>query len=92
MDLIHGIHVVLDSCGLHGYTKNQIPKEALMHHVERGNLYILCNGAKLNMKGKFATNLNLEAYQNHGMNCKNNLPISGTHFEVGKPIYRKKLF
>lgn len=80
MDLIHGIHVVLDSCGFHGYTKNHIPKEELMCHVEGSDLYTLCNGAKPNMKDKFATNLDLEALdleacQNHGMNYKEVLLI-----------------
>ncbi len=41
-----------------------------------------------NMKGKFATNLNLEAYQNHGMNCKE---VLKTHFEVNKPSYQEFL-
>jgi len=88
MDLIHGIHVVLDSCGLHGYTKNHIPKEKLMCHVEGVDLYILCNGAKPNMKDKFATNLDVQAYQNHGMNCKEVLPILQTYFEVSKASYQ----
>jgi hypothetical protein len=88
MDLIHGIHVVLDSCGLHGYIKNHIPKEELMCHVEGGDLYILCNGATPNMKDKFAINLDLEAFQNHGMNYKKILPILQTHFEVSKLGYQ----
>ncbi len=41
-----------------------------MCHLKGGDLYILCNGARLDMKDKFAINLDLEAYQNHGMNCK----------------------
>jgi hypothetical protein len=43
------------------------------------------------MKDKFATNLNLEAYQNHDMNYKEVLPILQTHFEVSKPSYQEFL-
>jgi hypothetical protein len=53
-----------------------------MRRPKGSDLYILCNGIKPDMKDKFATTLDLEAYQNHGMNCKKILPILGTHFEV----------
>ncbi len=59
-----------------------------MCHVEGGDLYILCNGATPNMKDKFAINLDLEAFQNHGMNYKKILPILQTHFEVSKLGYQ----
>jgi hypothetical protein len=62
-----------------------------MRHVEGGDLYTLCNGAKPNVKNKFAINLDLETYQNHGMNRKEILPILGIHFEVSKPIYQEFL-
>jgi hypothetical protein len=43
------------------------------------------------MKDKFATNLNLEVYQNHGVNCKEILPMLQTHFEVSKLSYQEFL-
>jgi hypothetical protein len=91
MDPHKGIRALLDSSGLHGYTRNCVPREELVCHVEGGALYSLCNGAKPGMKYKPSTNLDLETCRD-GMNCKEEvLPVLRTHPEVSKLICQEFL-
>ncbi|KAH9545308.1 hypothetical protein CY35_12G041600 [Sphagnum magellanicum] len=90
MDPHKGIRALLDSSGLHGYTRNCVPREELVCHVEGGALYSLCNGAKPGMKYKPSTNLDLETCRD-GMNCKEEvLPVLRTHPEVCKECIEER--
>lgn len=90
MDPHKGIRALLDSSGLHGYTRNCVPREELVHHVEGSALYSLSNGAKPGMKYRPSTTLDLETCRD-GMNCKEEvLPVLQTHPEVCKECIEER--